>query len=77
MTKSIFDGPYAGGPSEAQIECLKRMQRKNKINIMFSIVFAVTSVVVLGFLVRGYVKCTARGSDYVRTVFWYTCIEKK
>ena len=55
----------------------KREQRKNKIKIVETVILIVATVICLGLLAHGAWKCNAVGGSYIRTLFWYTCIDKK
>lgn len=54
-----------------------RERRKNILNIIYGVVMVVGTVVVVSLLAREYFQCTARGGAYVKSMFWYSCIEAR
>lgn len=44
----------------------------DKINVLMII----AAIIFVTIILAGYLECSASGGDYVRTLFWYTCIKE-
>jgi len=72
-SRSIFDAEIT---DEMRQEWAKNQRRKNIIGIIYGVIMFVGSIIVVSLLAREYLDCSSRGGAYVKSMFWYLCIEQ-
>lgn len=74
LGKSIFDTEIA---DEMRQKWAEQQRKKNVRSAINGVILVVGTIIVLSLLTLDYLDCSSRGGAYIRSMFWYTCIEAR
>lgn len=73
-SRSIFDAEIT---DEMRQELAKKRRKKKIVGTVYGVILVVGSIIVVSLLAREYLDCSSRGGAYVKSMFWYSCIEAR
>jgi hypothetical protein len=73
-SRSIFDAEIT---DEMRQEWAKKRRKKKIVDTIYGVILVVGTIIVLSLLTLDYLDCSSRGGAYIRSMFWYTCIEAR
>jgi len=73
-SQSIFDAEIT---DEMRQEWAKKRRKEKIVGTINGVILVVGMMIVLSLLTLDYLDCSSRGGAYIRSMFWYSCIEAR